>query len=305
MTDLPRRSARAMAAVGLLFCHLTATAQDSPVTPAGAEQVLACIVADSLPAPPAEAKEGGFGFVFESLGGTAVDGRACTVYRLRNLPGSPPTPVRWVAGSEVLVDGARLARCTGEEDCVWFEVARYFDGGYLGGDTVLGYGLNADSFRVASRGLVALSFPDVGAAAAGVGTELVGTVVDSSDREVALDLVVRSRLEREGDELLLVYEATSNDPSQLDGSRFVLAWEAFDLLPAGAVGGAGAVGPFRTLAGRAVVPASPAGPGAVVVRLPAAAAVYQDGLALTVREPGEGGEDLLTVTLPAFLPASP
>src|SRR5690554_1229939 len=157
--------ARAMAAVGLVSCYLLAAAQDGQ-GPAATRQVLACQVAESLPAPPAEAREGGFGFVFESLGGTAVDGRACTVYRLRNLAGSPPTPVRWVAGSDVLVDGARLARCRDDADCAWFEVARYFEGDVVDGDTVLGYGLNADSFQAVTPGLVGFPAPDVGAAAA-------------------------------------------------------------------------------------------------------------------------------------------
>jgi hypothetical protein len=304
MTDLLRRPARAMAAVGLLLCYLTATAQESPAIPAGTLRVLDCSVAESLPVPPAEAREGGFAFLFESLGGTAVDGRACTVYRLRNLPGSPPTPVRWVAGSEVLVDVARLARCSSDAECAWLEVARYFDGGYVGGDTEIGYGLNADSFRHTSPGLVALSFPDVGAAASSVGTELVGTVLDSRDRPVVLDLVVKSRLVRDGDGLVLVYEATADDPSQLDGSRFVLAWEAFDLMPGLADGEQSGVGegPFRALTSGGVVPVTHAEPGAVSVRVPAGAAVFRDRLALAVREPGVDGEVLLTVVLPAFLP---
>ena len=179
MTDLRRRSARATTAVGLLLSTLVAAAQEGvgPGAPAGTARVLECLVAERLPAPPAEAREGGFAFVFESLGGTAVDGRACTVYRLRNLAGSPPTPVRWTAGSEVLVDVAALARC--RDECPWFEVARYFDGGFVGGETRVGYGLNADSFHAASPGLVALGFPDAGARAAGVGTEIVGTVSDA------------------------------------------------------------------------------------------------------------------------------
>ena len=295
-----------MAAVGLVSCYLLAAAQDGQ-GPAATRQVLACQVAESLPAPPAEAREGGFGFVYESLGGTAVDGRACTVYRLRNLAGSPPTPVRWVAGSEVLVDVARLSRCGTDEECVWFEVARYFDGGYVGGDTEIGYGLNADSFRHASPGLVAIGFPDVGAAAATVGTELVGTVLDAQERPAVLDLVVKSRLERGDEGLVLVYEATADDPSQLDGSRFVLAWEAFDLLPtrAGEQPAGEGAGPFRAFTGGAVVPVTHAEPGAVSVRVPAGSAVFEDRLVLEVREPGSDGAGLLTVLLPAFLPGSP
>lgn len=304
MPDQRRRWAHATTAVGMLLGSLLATAQDArgPGAPLGAAQVLQCLVAESLPAPPAEAREGGFAFVFESLGGTAVDGRACTVYRLRNLPGSPPTPVRWTAGSEVLVDVGALARC--RDECPWFEVARYFDGGFVGGETQVGYWLNADSYRAASPGLVALGFPDQGAAAASVGTELVGTVADAEGNEVALDLVVKSRFERDEEGLTLVFEATADDPSQLEGRRFVLAWEAFDRMPGIADGEQSGVdeGPFRGLAVGGVVPVTHREAGAVSVRVPAGSAVYEGGLALEVREPGPEGDVLLTVTLPAFLP---
>src|SRR5690606_6892847 len=124
--------------------------------------------------------------------------------------------------------------------------------------------------------------------------------------EVALDLVVRSRLECGAEEVVPVSEALAADPSHLDGSRFVLAWEAFDLLAEADAGEArpDAVGPFRAPATGAVVPVTHAAAGEVSVRLPAGAVIYRDGLALEVREPGPGGAVLLTVTLPAFLPGS-
>src|SRR5690606_21337367 len=155
-------------------------------------------------------------------------------------------------------------------------------------------------------GLVALGFPDAGERAAGVGSEIVGTVSDAEGNEVALDLVVRSRLERGAEGVVLVYEALAADPSQLDGSRFVLAWEAFDLLAEADAGEArpDAVGPFRAPATGAVVPVTHAAAGEVSVRLPAGAVIYRDGLALEVREPGPGGAGLLAVTLPASLPGS-
>src|SRR5690606_10838791 len=207
------RALTAAATLCLCVSHASAPGGQAAGGPDAATTVLACQVAQSLPVPPAEAREGGFAFVFESLGGTAADGRACTAYRLRNLPGSPPTPVRWAAGSEVLVDVARLARCPRDQECPWLEVARYFDGDFVGGETTIGSGLHADSFPVTSPGLVAFSSPDVGAAAASVGTEVAGTVVDSQGRAVALDLVVKSRFERGEDGLTLVYEATADDPT--------------------------------------------------------------------------------------------
>src|SRR5690606_3853471 len=182
------------------------------------------------------------------------------------------------------------------------EVARYFDGDFVGGETTIGYDLNADSFHVTSPGLVAFSSPDVGAAAASVGTEAARTVVDSQGRAVALDLVVRSRLRRGEDGLTLVYEATADDLTQLDGTRFVLAWEAFDLLPGAADAAVTGPSPFRAAATGAFVPVTHRAPGAVSVRVPAGGAAYRDLLTLTVRERGAGGADLLTVVVPAFLP---
>ena len=305
MPDPRCPAVRALTAAATLFLcvsHASAPGGQAAGGPDAAATVLACQVAQSLPVPPAEAREGGFAFVFESLGGTAADGRACTAYRLRNLPGSPPTPVRWAAGSEVLVDVARLARCPRDQECPWLEVARYFDGDFVGGETTIGYGLNADSFHVTSPGLVAFSSPDVGAAAASVGTEVAGTVVDSQGRAVALELVVKSRFERGEDGLTLVYEATADDPTQLDGTRFVLAWEAFDLLPGAADAAVTGPSPFRAAATGAFVPVTHRAPGAVSVRVPAGGAAYRDLLTLTVGAPGAGGADLLTVVLPAFLP---
>ena len=103
MPDPRCPAVRALTAAATLFLcvsHASAPGGQAAGGPDAAATVLACQVAQSLPVPPAEAREGGFAFVFESLGGTAADGRACTAYRLRNLPGSPPTPVRWAAGSE-------------------------------------------------------------------------------------------------------------------------------------------------------------------------------------------------------------
>ncbi len=274
------------------------TGAQSVADRAAANQVLGCVVDVSVPSPPARASEGGFAFEFESLGGTALDGRTCAVYRLRNLPGSPPTPVRWSAGNEVLITITGLARCRGDLPCEWLEVARYFEGDVVSGDTLLGYGLNADSFVASSDALVGFPSPDVQASAASVGTELVGTLVDPEGGLVSLDLVVKSRLERDGDLITLVYEATASDPSQLDGSRFVLYWEALDEV---AVDHQGEGGLFRSSLRGTVVPAVRED-GVVSVRMTAASAVFRDGLTLEVREPEMSGRTLLTVTLPAFLP---
>lgn len=294
---------RSVVAVGLTSLVFAAASQSPPAEPNGdgsTLQVLQCQVEQALPTPPAEASQGGFHFVFESLGGTAVDGRACTVHRIRNLQGSPPTPVRWSAGSEVLADVVGLPRCTQDDECAWIEVARYFDGDFLGGDTLVSYGLNADSFHEETPALVAFASPDTSTAAASVGTEIVGTVVTLAGVEVAIDLVVRSRLERSEDEVVLVYEVSATDDSQLDGSRITLAWEAFDLLPMGALPAGDDGSTFRSLATGEPVAAGRSG-DTVSLRLSAASVVYRDPLALVVLAAGSD-EVLMRVPLPAFLP---
>lgn len=84
-------------------------------TPLGV-QTLDCLVDEALPNPPQLAAEGGFSLFYQSLGGVASDGRACTVHRVMNAAGSPPTPVRWRAGEEVLIDMARTGLIESEQD---------------------------------------------------------------------------------------------------------------------------------------------------------------------------------------------
>ena len=303
MSDQGRSAGRAVRAVLILSAVITAAAQAPPDEQGevgGAVQVLKCQVEQALPTPPAEAGQGGFRFVFESLGGTAVDGRACTVYRLRNTRGSPPTPVRWSAGSEVLADVAGLPRCPPDAECEWMEIARYFDGDFVHGDTLVSYGLNADSFHEESPGLVAFASPDTAAVAASVGTEVVGTVEAPGGHRVAVDLVVKSRIERAEGGALLIYEVTAADESQLDGSRFTLAWEAFDLLPAGSLPAPEGASPFRTLETGEVVGADRDG-DTVRVTLLTGPVAYIDPLHLVLRD-AETGAALMRVHMPAFLP---
>ncbi len=294
-----------MAAVLLSQLAILATAQQDAAqaaSPPEGLQVLKCVVTGALPSPPAEAQDGGFHFQFESLGGTAVDGRACTVYRLRNVPGSPPTPVRWTAGSDVLVEAAGLRRCGDEASCVWLEVARYFDGDFVRGETTVSYGLNADSFHVPSPGFVAFASPDMQGLTASVGTEVVGTVVTADGLAIELDLVVKSRFERDEAGVRLFYEATADDPAQLDGSRFLLVWEALDGLGPASFAPGDAKGPFL-LDGQVAPQGHTSGvDGTVSLQARTQDVGYEDRLVLSIVVPGTG-EVMLRVPLPAFVPA--
>lgn len=204
-------------------------ATGSSTTPEDA--VLRCRVLDRVPRSEAEVEQGGFAFVYQSVAGELEDGRRCTVYRLRNLPGRPPTPVRWRAGDAVLVDAARLGRCSDAATCAWLEIARYFEGDVLVGETRLSFGLNADSFHHTGEGLVAATEPNVGAASTSVGSEIVARLTLADDRDYDLHVLVKSYFVRDRDGLDLVFDVTSEDPSALDGSTVLFVWDAFAFVP--------------------------------------------------------------------------
>lgn len=284
-----------------------------------ADAVLRCRVVDRVPHAEAEVDQGGFAFAYQSVAGELDDGRRCTVYRLRNLPGRPPTPVRWRAGETVLVDAARLARCADVATCAWLEIARYFEGDVLVGETRLSFGLNADSFHHTSEGLVAATEPDVGAASASVGSEIVArlTLADGSDYD--LHVLVKSYFVRGRDGLDLVFDITSEDPSALDGSTVRFAWDAFVYAPPavaevldrdagpflappwtgpGAAPGAGA---RSALAGEPRV--QRAGDTFALV-VPADRFHYLPDLELRLVEANATQTSLLTIPMPAFVPGT-
>lgn len=278
-------------------------------------QVLGCLVDRELPSPAASAEDGGFSFSYQSLGGLAEDGRSCTVYRLRNTAGRPPTPVRWLAGGEVLVDFARLARCATDEECAWLEIARYFDGDVIGSDTRLSFGLNADSFSVEDDGLVARTAPDVGATNASVGTEVVGRLTLSDGTDVELDLIVKSRFERRQGVIALIYELTASDEALLNGEQIALVWrrrggDGPNGAPHGGVRTPRDFAPFLSLPGQPSLgvgqafEVSRSSGGVSLVRLVDELS-FEPGLLLDFVEADQPDTVLLSVPLPAFLPQNP
>lgn len=281
--------------------------------------VLQCRIVDRLPAAEAEVDQGGFAFTYQSVAGSLEDGRSCTVYRLRNLPGRPPTPVRWRAGDEVLVDAARLARCADAVACDWLEVARYFEGEVEAGETQLSFGLNADSFHHQDRGLVAVTEPSLGAAQASVGSEVLARLTLADESTLVLHVVVKSRFVRGPDGLELVYDVVSDDPTALDGSRVRFVWEAFAGAPQplarlldrddgmpfaipddGAWEAPGSVGASDTdLAG---APRLVHEQGAVAVVVPVERFAYLADLTLYVVDTSDPATPLLSIAMPAFVP---
>lgn len=275
-------------------------------TPIGA-QTLNCVVNEALPNPPETAAEGGFSFYFQSLAGVATDGRACTVHRVMNAAGGPPTPVRWLAGDEPLIEMARLGRCNEDAPCEWFAVARYFDGGFDHGPSRLGFGLNADAFEMGTQSLLAVTNPNVGGLTASVGTEVAGTVETADGRSLAVAFTVKSRLVRsDGGAMSLIYEVVTTSPELRPGGELALVWQVFELVQAAAAAVADdgdapflVLEPARAAAGTGTVVL---GPDSYAVHVPAEELSYSPELTISVVERSRPEETLLVVPMPAFLP---
>lgn len=223
----------------LVLALAHAVAQDAPPDP-DADRVLNCLVDARLPEAPAPAEDGGYRFEVQTLRGTTDDDRSCTVYRLRNTPGKPPTPFRWTLGEETLVDKARLSRCDeGAGSCPWLAFARYFPGGVDPNLSVVSYGLNADAYHQQTDTFmtsVSVRESDVaeadGILASSVGTELAGLFPTADGDVIALHLIVKSRFEPDPDGgRRLLYEIDDLSGDGMLGSGAVrVEWDALDAI---------------------------------------------------------------------------
>lgn len=216
----------------LLACVVLAPASAQP-TP---DTLMDCRLHDDLvlPEPPDVASEGGYAFEYQALGGRTEDARACTVYRLRNRPAKPPTPVNWRLGDDLLMEHARLARCPEATDaCPWVAVARYFEGDIATSLSLLSFGLNYDAFHHQAETLMTHFAPPEPPpeviAAHSVGTAIRGVFAADDGREVAVDLLVKSRIETVDGVRFAVLEITDRT-----AARVAVAWDAFDLVPGAA-----------------------------------------------------------------------
>jgi hypothetical protein len=221
----------------LFFFFAAASARDE--APADPTRVLNCLIEGHVPEEPALAQQGGYSFAYQSLRGVTEDARACTVYRLKNAPAMPPTPFRWMLGDELVVDRARLPRCTA--DCDWLAFAKYFPGAIDTNLSVLSYGLNADAYSESPQtymNSVTVSDSEVaeatGVLASSVGTEIAGSFPTRDGRPFALHLIVKSRFEpAPSSGTRLVYEIADLRGSGMLGAGHVrIDWDALDALGA-------------------------------------------------------------------------
>lgn len=294
----------------LLLLAFVAAAQDAP--PAQDARLLNCNVDAHVPDRPGRAEEGGYAFEFQSLRGGTDDDRACTVYRLRNTPGKPPTPLRWTMGDETIVDKVRLARCREEQEgCPWLAFARYFPGAIDANLSTISYGLNADAYdRQADTFMTSVSVRDADVAeadavlASSVGTELAGTFLDADGERYELHLLVKSRFETgEAGGRRLIYEIDDLGGSGALGSGAIrIAWEALAAVPElrAALDGEGAAS--------TATPAAPAGsvaidrgPDHLHLAIDAADFVLDEGFVLEVHAEGADAP-LASVPMPAYVP---
>lgn len=295
----------------LLLLAFVAAAQEAPS--AEDARLLNCNVDAHVPDQPGRAEEGGYAFEFQSLRGGTDDDRACTVYRLRNTPGKPPTPLRWTMGDATIVDKVRLARCRdGEEGCPWLAFARYFPGAIDANLSTISYGLNADAYdRQADTFMTSVSVRDADVAeadavlASSVGTELAGTFVDADGRAYELHLLVKSRFETgPGGGRRLIYEIDDLAATGALGSGAVhVAWGALSDVPelrAALAGGDGAEVAYGAAAGAASV-AIDRGPDHLYLAIDAADFVLDETLVLEVYA-ADPDVPLASVPMPAYVP---
>ena len=278
----------------------SAAAQDASGDPLA--RVLRCNVDGHVPDGPARAEEGGYRFEYQSLRGRTDDDRSCTVYRIRNTPGKPPTPFYWRMGDETLVDKARLDRCgDGAQACPWLAFARYFPGPVDANLSTLSYGLNADAYHAQTETfMTTVSLPDrsvaedAGILASSVGTELAGTFVDEAGTAYELHLLAKSRFEpAERGGYRLIYELDDLGGSGLFATDAVrVQWDALDGIPAVAAARAGdAPGAIDR------------GPDHLYLTVRADDFALDDRFLLRV-VPAAGGPPLATVEMPAYAPVT-
>lgn len=276
-------------------------------------KLLNCTIAGGIPEVPAQAAQGGYLLEYQSLRGTTEDARACTVYRLRNAPGKPPTPLRWTLGEEVVVDKVRLARCDGEAACPWMTVVKYFAGEIDTNLSTLSYGLNADAYHeqvstfMATFGVRGSEVAEAQALlASSVGTEIEGVFATRAGESVALHLIVKSRFEPDpGGGVTLIYEVDDLlGGGALGSGELRLVWDALAAVPA--------VAALLDEAARAPSGAEPleltSGGGtlsrssdALRIAVPAGRFVLDETFTLAVYA-RDDEEPLATVAMPAYMP---
>ncbi len=172
-----------------------ASADEPPVAPAETK-ILNCSVDAQLPPEPAATEEGGYRFEYQSIRGVTADERVCTLYRVRNTAGHAPTPLRWLQGSELLMDKTRLPRCPSDaESCPWISVAKYFEGHVDTNLSVIRYGLNADAFDRQVETFLGTILLDDARSARSVGTELEGVFANADGEAVPVHVIVKSRID--------------------------------------------------------------------------------------------------------------
>ena len=292
----------------LMLCLLLLlpTASTQGTADASADRMLNCLIDGHVPEQPGVAEQGGYHIEYQSLRGVTEDDRACTVYRLRNAPDKPPTPLRWTLGEETVVDKLRLPRCDAPDACDWLTFAKYFPGAIDTNLSLLSYGLNADAYQETTETFmhtVALTDSVVaeaqGTRASSVGTEIVGTFVGSDEAARRLHLIVKSRFEASpsgGARLVYEIDDLAGSGALVDRSLRI-QWGALDALAVEAVTAAGEAGERTPDAGTEVTRS----PDRLEVVVLADTFVLDETFTLQVFAAGDP-EPLLVVEMPAYVP---
>ena len=160
--------------------------------------------------------QGGYHFEYESR-----EGPNCREYRMRNKPGQPLTPVKWVHDGAVFID-ANLPACPRNSQCEWITaVQQSVIRNRL--PTQIGFGINKDEYvakpitLVEARFVAATPLPGGSTYAA-----LEGVVTDASGKPAAFEFSLRAA-EANG-AWLIDYTATQEPANAGSADPIVIRW---------------------------------------------------------------------------------
>jgi hypothetical protein len=160
-----------IAAALLLFSALSVTGADSCTTKGNP---IGGAVNDS-----------GYAFEFQSQ-----EGENCRVYRIKNTPGKPLTPVKWSDQDTVFID-TNLPACGPKASCDWITAVQYSLASNRS-HTEIGYGINKDQHKTQSPAYVEAKLTAIKFAPQQPFGSVYGSITDLAGNSVPVDFSFRT-----------------------------------------------------------------------------------------------------------------
>jgi hypothetical protein len=187
--------------------------------------ISATALAQGTPCAPTEKPftgsvvEGGYAFEYESIRG--VD---CRIYRLRNTPGKPLTPVVWRDGSDVLLD-VTLPACRAGHACTPQEVKK--DGiAVTTTPTKISFGFNKDEYSEPTTAYGRLKLATANPALPDRTLSFTGSVANAKGANTPVAVALTSYVDKSADGYALNYKlSASTDPHSVVPDDLFIAFE--------------------------------------------------------------------------------